>query len=467
MLKNFIIKYRWWLIIIIAFLAIRVLVFSTFWQASLDKGGWENFYKNAQAAPAVLEMRFHETCDWHPPLYYTFTSVLLFLFKNQWAIYISQILLMFLTLIASYKLVKLFFSERVALWAVFLLAIEPYWAWHNFLLVSENLSTPLLLFGLFYFFRFIRSNTIKHIAYSAIFLGLATLTRPNYLLLPLFISILFFLIFALKKWSRLWNEFNLNFGQFLKYFILFNLIFFVVLTPWIVHNKIVYGRLTIANMMSTNVYAGNLPPFLAWQRGISYESAFYMIMAQARADLGDNIVDFNSCGTFSREEFNRQLDYFERESNRYILSDPVTYAEVHLARAVPFFFQPGYFEMWSAYSGEFNKPDLTALIMERNFDGVKKFLGGLDLKVIIYILGVIFWGICSLAVLVSCIYSYFKDKSKFVFLLFLAGIIVYNALIISPFVLARYRLPIYILFFAPLVYMTTVLWHKLSPKEHV
>ncbi len=464
-MRQLVLKYKWWIFIAIAFLLVRIFVFDSFWQASLNKGGWQNFYDNAQAAPSVLQAKFHEVCDWHPPLYYVLTSALLVMFKTQWAIYLAQILLTFFGLIISYKIAKLFFSEGIALAAVFLLAIEPYWAWHNFLLVSENLSTPLLLLGLYYLFKFLRYSVWRDIAYSAIFFGLATLTRPNYLLLPFSLSVLLAIIVFFKNRLGLTGQFKLNFRKYLFYFFIFNILFLAVLAPWLIRNQIVYGRLTLANIMSTNIYLYNLPPFIAWQKGISYEAASNMVINQAIEKLGPQAGSFNGCEVLSKAEFNRQLNFYETEAKQYILSNLPSYLVMHSIRAIPFFLQPGYFEMWSAYSGEFNKPDISTLVLKHDWAGIKAFVTDINLKFVVYGLGVIFWGLASLASLIACVYSWRRDRGKFLFFLLSFGIILYNALIISPFVLARYRLPIYILFFIPLVYLIAQLKIKKSSNE--
>ena len=71
---NFLKCHKKWILITVAFILVRVIVFSSFWVASADKGGWANFYSWSQPAQAVFMQKFHEPCDWRQPLYYTFTS---------------------------------------------------------------------------------------------------------------------------------------------------------------------------------------------------------------------------------------------------------------------------------------------------------------------------------------------------------------------------------------------------------
>lgn len=464
-IKEFLIKNKAWVFITAVFLSVRILIFSTFWQASLDKGGWQNFYNQAQAAASVLLGIFHDYCDWHPPLYYFLTSIITRVFGTLWAIYIAQILSAGLVLFIAYKIAKLFFSERVSKIAVFILAIEPFWAWHNFLLVSENLSTPLLLAGFYYFFRFTKSNAGRNLYWAAIYWGLATLTRPNTLFLTAVLSLLLIFTRFFKNRLKLPIFAGSGLKRMIFDLIVFNIIFLAVLTPWLVRNKIVYGRFSVSNVLYTNVYLYNLPPLFALKEGISYSDALTQLRAQAFQALGNNVDNQGDCQQFSKAQLNQQFNFFESQAKKDILANLPLYTEMHLIKATPFFFQPGYFEMWTAYTGEFNKPDLTSLILRKNFSGIKTFLSEINLKLIVYLAGIGFWGLCSLAILLACIYSYFREREKFFFFALTFIVVVYNALLISPFVLARYRLPIYILFFIPLAYLIDIIIKKLTKNE--
>jgi 4-amino-4-deoxy-L-arabinose transferase-like glycosyltransferase len=299
----------------------RIVIFATFWQASLDKGGWQNFYNQTQPAAAVFLMKFHEVCDWHPPLYYFLTSVLLFVFKSQWAIYFVQIILAAVTVFLGYKIARLFFSEGIALISAFLLAIEPFWAWHNILLWSENLSIPFTLASFYFFLRFAKSGGRKNIILAAIFAGLDVLTRPNALLLLIFLFFWLIIIFLFRHWLGIEKLFWFNSRQILIAFLIFLSAFFIVLAPWVIRNKIVYGRFTPANILSTNVYFYNLPPFIAMRENISYDDAYRQLQNTAAKNLGENVGDQGDCRKFTKEEFSRQLDFYQSFSEQYILAN--------------------------------------------------------------------------------------------------------------------------------------------------
>ncbi|MCK6462352.1 MAG: glycosyltransferase family 39 protein [Candidatus Pacebacteria bacterium] len=450
-----------WLIIIAAFILARVIVFSSFWAASADKGGWANFYGWSQPAQAVLTQKFHETCDWHPPLYYTFTSALFFLFKTQWSIYFFHLLFAFVSLLIGYKTIRLFLPEKIAFWAVLIWALEPFWAWHNFLLASENLYIPLFLAAMYFLFVFLKKGTAKHIMLSFLFFGLAVLTRPTALLIPALISVVLIFLFVFRNKIKTGDAFFAKkFKEIVILLLAFNFLFWAVAGVWMVRNKLVYDRFSLAMITATNVYYYNLPPLLALQKNISYQEAYDMVAAQAANDLGPSHVaakDWN-CTLYTNEELNKQFDYYDSESKKYIMSNLKDYVPLHLVKMAPFFIESGYFDLYSAHTGEYSKPDITAAFMKGDMGEVKEFFAGLDLKKSIYIFGMLLWLAFFASSLAAVLYSFFKDKPSFLFFALSALMAFYTAFLMSPFNFARYRLPLYVFFFAGFVYIIDKLW---------
>lgn len=447
-------KHKEWTIVATSFLFIRVAIFASFLVAGSGMGGWGKFYDEAQPAHSVFRRLFHDFCDWHPPLYYTFTSVIIFMFRSYFFIYLAQVLLAFVSVWLGYKITRLFFCRKISFISTLFVAVEPYWAFHNFLFVSENLFTPLMLAGIYYFFVFIKNSTSKHLYVSAMFLGFATMARSNTLVIIPTLSILLLIVFALKKKLRQENVFSkLNPKQFILSIFIFNLIFFGIIAPWVIRNKVIYGQATLANMLSTNIFFYNLPPLISMQKNISYFDAYSEIVNEAKSRIREPIDDQGDCRLYGKEEFIERQNYYDRAAKNYILANFADYVKMHLVKTVPFFFQSGYFEMWSVYSGEYSKPDITALVLKKDLSAIKDFFKQINAKLIFYLSGAILLGIASVAAFLAVIYSYFKDRERFLFFLMSYAIILFNAILIAPFVLARYRLPINTFFFIPFVYM--------------
>lgn len=457
---------KWWLMLVFIFLSERAIIFWTLWRASADKGGWQNFYNLAQSAPATLLFLFHERCDWHPPLYYAFASSINYIFNGTLYIYLFQILLAFLALIVAYKIARLFFSVRISRFAVLLLAIEPYSALHNLLLANENLSIPLFLLGIYFYLKFVKSGGSKNLYFSAIVLGIATMTRPNYLLLGPILAIFLLVIYFGR---RLIGGTLAQDWQLKKIFIAsaaYALLFFAALAPWTIRNQIIYGRFTIATILSTNLYFYNYSTLTAVKDHLSAGDAHKKIIAQADAALGSNVGDQGNCLPYTKADFNRQLDYYEIESKKALMDNFWLYLKIHLVKAVPFFLQPGYLEMYATYTGDWAKPDMSGAVLAGDLGTLKRFLFEVNPKLIIYLAGILFWLLADLALLFSLIYSYLKDRGKFIFFLFASMIIVYEALLVAAVFSARYRFPYYIFFFVALAYSVSIAVAYFKSKKY-
>src|SRR3972149_5767271 len=150
---------------------------------------------------------------------------------------------------------------KIPFWAFLIWAIEPFWAWQNFQLASENLYMPIFLAAMFFLFNFFKQGTIRHIALASFFFGLAALTRPTALLMPAFISVtLIALVFFRNKIKTDDAFFKKSVKEVVILLLIFNVLFLAVLAPWIIRNKIIYDRFSFANLSATNVYYYNLPP---------------------------------------------------------------------------------------------------------------------------------------------------------------------------------------------------------------
>lgn len=454
--------YKWWLILLAAFLFVRIVLFASLWAASPD--GWGSFYNQAQSGPSVLLANWHEPCDWHPPLYYFFTTLLLVIFKTVWAIYLVQLAFAWAGVYLAYRIAGMFFSERAAFAAAAIAALEPYSAWHNFLLTAESMSGFFLLAGVYFVFKYFRNNKILMLVYAALVLGLATLTRLNTLYLPQALSLGILLVYFFRR------SFNLPFFSCLKLkdvliaVFIFNAVYLAALFPWQMHNKMIYGKYTVANVLLTNVFHYNYPTAKFIKDNISYDEAYSAIIRKAKEDLGKNVGDQGNCSLFTKDELVKQFDYYKQEAGAYMKANFWQYARVHLIRTAPFFLDSGYLNLLKEYTGVYAKPDVTGSLMTGDYKAVIDYLKNINFSLFAYLFGLAFWGLCSLAVFGGIIHTYFKDKDKMLFFLIAAGIIIYSALLCSPFVLARYRLPVYIFFLAPFTYMVGEAYAFLTKK---
>jgi 4-amino-4-deoxy-L-arabinose transferase-like glycosyltransferase len=459
-------KYKVALSILVFFILARVLVFSTFYAASQDKGSWENFHKQTDLWKNTLERdSFIPYCDGQPPLYTTFTTFVRLFWDDRWAIYLAQIGLTLFSLFIIYRLLRLYFSPRISTISVAILAVEPYLAFYNFLFGSENLFLPLMSLAFYYFFLFLKEGNKKSLFLSAFFIGLSSLTRSNSIILLPVLSFFLFLLFCLRNRLKLGLLPSFSWRGLLSALFIANLIYVAMLLPWLVRHHRIYGQYALATIFSTNVYYYNVPALLALRNGTSFDAEKELLQARAEERLGRSIHTYADCREFSSEEFRELLAFCKEEGSRYIRKDILLYAWLHSFKSLPFFLDSGYFAMWDAYTGDSAKPDMTSALLRGDIAGIWSFLKTGGLKVTVYLGGMSVWGLASLSILGSLIYSFFRQGEKLVFFYFAALIAAYSAFVVSPFVLARYRLQINFIFIVSLVYLGAILYNRFRTKD--
>lgn len=459
-MKNFLKNHKKETIVFLICFAAKMLAFLIVVGLCLKFGDWDFINKIAEPADKIFKggiptFNFYEPGGWHPPLYYFFTALILNVFPYEWIIFLIQSFLVSISAVFVYKIGLIIFiphlsqnnqnyfekgegfssvnkGEKIAFWSAVLFGIEPYLSFETNTLGSDILGLFFFTFFVYFFIKYLKLGALKSIIISSIFLGLATLTRPSTLFMPL--VIFFFLIVF-------WIFTRKSIFPILKYFLIFCVIFLLFIVPWMLVNKITYGEFVFSRLSKVNFYPYNAATFIAAKENISFGEARTRLEEKARLET---------------EKTGEPLDdYYSREAKKIIFSDPVFYAKLHLIKSVPFLLQPGYEIMMHGYGVPYkpDRPDLTLLFMQKNFSAILKFITNVDIATVLYLAGLLFWGILNILLIAAFIKSFKQDKMIFLIFLFFILTIIYHALLYGTIAIARYRLPLYFMFFMPAVYV--------------
>lgn len=447
------------IIFLICFMA-KILAFLIVIGLRLKFGDFEFINKVSEPADKIFRggiptFNFYEPGGWHPPLYYFFTASVLTVFPYEWIIFLIQDLLVSISAVFVYRIGLIIFiphlsqnnsdyfekgegfssvnnGEKIAFYSAILFGIEPYLSFETNTLGSDILGLFFFTFFVYFFVKYLKFSALKNIMMSSIFLGLATLTRPSTIFMPLviFSFLVVFWIFTRKPML-----------QILKHFLIFTVIFLLFIIPWMLVNKAFYGEFMFSRLSKVNFYPYNAATFIAAKQKISFGEARAMLEDKARQET---------------EKSGEPLDdYYEREAKKIIFSDPIFYVKLHLIKSVPFFLQPGYEIMMHGYGVPYkpDRPDLTLLFMQRNFSAILKFITSIDIATALYLAGLLFWGVLNILLIAVFIKSFKQNKSIFLIFLFFILTIIYHALLYGTIAIARYRLPLYFMFFMPAFYI--------------
>jgi hypothetical protein len=159
------------------------------------------------------------------PLFSIVVASFNLLFGEQWSVMllIFQLLISAMSGIYIYKIaVLLFKSRKVSLLASLLFAAFPLTLWFTHTFSQECLFQALFIFSFYHLIAALEQRQIKHVAYSAVFFGLAYLTKSHILIFSLFIPVLFWHAFKGSKTTIVYSmlyasialAFSLPFGLY-------------------------------------------------------------------------------------------------------------------------------------------------------------------------------------------------------------------------------------------------------------
>jgi 4-amino-4-deoxy-L-arabinose transferase-like glycosyltransferase len=166
--------------------------------------------------------------DRYPPLYPLYLyfipkfSLISGISQNSMALIFFMIIQSLNNLVLFY-LAGLFLKRRLALASAFVFMLHPFVFFSMQVPLSENLFILFFLLSLYHFFLlFQKESEYLHITYSAIFCGLAMLTRPAALFLPLIFA---FVLISSQK-NRL---------RSVRKSLLYVFIVIMLIAPWEIH----------------------------------------------------------------------------------------------------------------------------------------------------------------------------------------------------------------------------------------
>jgi 4-amino-4-deoxy-L-arabinose transferase-like glycosyltransferase len=169
---------------------------------------------------------------YHTPLYALFVAALLFVHLPLFGIVLVQDVIAAVTVLLIYRIAKLLTGSRgIAIAAAAVSAVEPMSIYWSGLLMSDTLFAFLMVLAVYWLL-----TDRPYLAAASI--GLATLTRP----IGLYFGVAFVAMLLYREISRgrsLRDAFRLV-GAVV-------MIFVVVVTPWVVRNKVAFGKAALSS----------------------------------------------------------------------------------------------------------------------------------------------------------------------------------------------------------------------------
>ena len=213
-----------------------------------DANEFQSIVKNLisrQTFSLDSEPPFYPT-NFRTPIYPFWLAIIYLIFGSfKPAIFIGAIVFAFSAPLV-YLIAKEIFSEKISFFSALIFAVEPWALFQSGFIVAEQIFMPVFLLSIFLFCRYLKLNNPFYLYYTSFSLGITALIRPIALF---FISIFLFLTFLL--------ELKVSVKSAFKYSALSLLVFVLVLSPWLIRNKIVLNTWKISSISNVNLYIEN------------------------------------------------------------------------------------------------------------------------------------------------------------------------------------------------------------------
>src|SRR3989344_5008135 len=310
-----------------------------------------------------------------------------------------------------------FLTPGYSFWLVFIYIIfKPLSIYHSGILQTEQLFVPIFLAGIYLFIRYLRANNKKFLYCSLFVFSASVLVRPIiFYFLPVLI-----LIIAIHESGMSWkNSIICTLASLL--------LAYSVVGLWLVRNKIVLNTWQISSNQGAVLYAHH-----------------YVLLSRYLniPEQGD-VISLNP-DPLSVEYNNALKKVAIGEISKY-KSD---YLKMYSAYLPLFFVSNGYNKLISRFVGiaDFDtkfRNDLVINFLRGDVLGAFKLLLKTPTPVFGFLIGLAIWIIISLFALVGFWNLIFTSKgTRRLIIVILGFLLIYFAAVSTPFIVARYRLPI-------------------------
>ncbi len=378
-----------------------------------DSSGYMYMAKNLAEHGTLLPTNFRT------PGYLLILAIIYFIFHSFIpAIFFGAIISAFAAPLI-YLIAKEVFIERTAFVAGILTAIEPMGLFLGVSILTEGVFTPVLFLFVYFFIKYLKTSKFSYLWYSGALLGATVLIRP---------ITFYFWVVAIP--IIVFKEYVIDWRLAFKRALVFVGIFFIVVSPWLIRNKIVVNSWQITSLQG---YAFYIDHYGAVLRYLGEAGPLSDVQARALALVPPDRI-FTSEG--SNILFKTAIDGIKQHK--------LAYANVYVKSMISFFIANGYKSLFIDILGVSAKAPYIPfeLFLRFDFKSISKTFADMDFTgFLIYWGSKIFWVTTSLSFFITFVYLLINKNYKAIRteIAFIAIVIFYFALITGPTVIGGGR----------------------------
>lgn len=356
---------------------------------------------------------------------YPFWLALVYLIFNSFtpAIFLGMIIFTFSAPLI-YLTMREVFSEKLAFISGIIFALEPRMAFSAPFLLSEQIFLPIFLFAILFATKFFNSPQNKnYIFISAALLGTSALIRGISLYLWPILVIFFFI--------KLYK--NQLLQKILKTLALATVIFILVISPWLIRNRLTLGTWQSSSLFGIQLYWGfleNLEGHLSNSRDFVHQN----LIDRANYLVGDNFETSQAVSILTKEAINEIKNNWQ------------TSVQIYFFNFGLFFITDGYKGIASYITDiKSNFINFGDLAIRFQFKEIFSYVRDFSLlEIILPIFGRILWSIITISGLAGIFISIKKMPDQRLILILFSFLIFYFAILTGSVVAMdpRFRIPI-------------------------
>ena len=353
------------------------------------------------------------------PIYSGFIFLARYLFGYYEAALIIQAILVFLSGYLLYLIgMECFKNKKIALWSMGIFLFMPFSLNVSIKFLTQTLFMFLLILVVWSWIKFLKSQNKNYFLLASFLLPILALTRPIAQYIP--VVFIFSLAYALYL-----KRIDLSFKQFLRLAGFMVVIFFIVLSPWLVRNYRSFGVFELSSIVPYQLYFYELPDTYAMAKGISYQEAGDILRKEiddySKADNFSYYMEFGSRGVLLKR------------SNYYLSQYPLYAVASRIKNSAKFFLRDG-IRYWY---NDFNRD-------ERVDVDIYKVVTLNEKSLFPYLVVVerLFLAILFVGMLASVFYLFKEDATARLFLTSLLILLVYFSFLTGVMASAGLRFPV-------------------------
>lgn len=160
------------------------------------------------------------------------------------AVAVVQDLLFAIAVILVYLMGQKIFHKKTVLVAAVLMALEPFGIFNTNFIMAQNIYYPVFIAAILLILYYLQGSNKTSLYWSSALLGIAALIKP--VVIALFPLLLVGIMIKRTQWQTK-----------IRTCVFAVLIFFLIVSPWILRNKISIGTWQFSSISDVNLYASN------------------------------------------------------------------------------------------------------------------------------------------------------------------------------------------------------------------